>query len=264
MSGSFEFLNLVSSNILPFLMVVTRLGTIFFTIPPFRNHNIPNIVKVLVTLAITVIVFPIIAIKIDIRQISYFQVFYFLAIEFLVGIIISFVISIIFIAAQFAGSLIDFNSGFGFASVVDPLTQENVTLTSKFYFLMTMTLFFTIGGHNLMVKGVVESYRILPLATFKLNIESIKFLMKSFSSIFSIGFKIAAPVFASLFLAEIALAILARAIPQLNVFLIGFSLKISVLFIVLAITLVNTVPYLQGLFEDSFLNLENFLKIFAV
>lgn len=263
MSGSFEFLNLVSVNILPFLMVVTRLGTIFFTIPPFRNQSVPNIVKALITLAVTIMIFPLVSVEINIWQVSYFQIFYYLGIEFLIGLIIAFVISIIFIAAQFAGSIIDFNSGFGFASVVDPLTQDNVTLTSKFYFLVAMTLFFTIGGHNLITGSVVESYRVLPLGEFKLSMESLKFLMRSFASIFSIGFKIAAPIFVTLFLTEVALAILARAIPQMNVFLVGFSLKISVLFVLLAVTLINTVPYLQGLFEDSFLNVKSFLKVFA-
>jgi len=264
MSGSFQFLNLVSLNMLPFLMVVTRLGTVFFMIPPFKNRGIPNFLKVLITLALAIIIFPIVSIELDIRTINYFQVFYLLATEFFIGLVISFMVSIIFEAVQFAGRLIDFNSGFGFASVVNPLTQDNVTLTSQFYFLIATVLFFTIGAHNLVIGAVVESYRVLPLATIKLSLESLNFLIRSFANIFSIGLKIAAPVVVTIFLTEVALAILARAIPQLNVFLVGFSLKISVLFIILSITLINTVPYLQGLFEDSFFNIRNFIRVFTI
>lgn len=264
MPGSFDFLNLVSLNMLPFLMVVTRLGTILFIIPPFRSNNIPNLIKVLITLAITIIIFPLVSIDIDIIQLSYFEIFNYIITELLVGITIGFIISVIFTAVQFAGSLIDFNSGFGFSNVIDPLTQENITITSKFYLLIATTLFFTINGQSLVIGAVVESYDILPLGVFKLNIESIGFLLRLFANIFSIGFKIAAPLTVTLFLTEVALAVLARAIPQMNVFIIGFSLKISVLFILLAVTLINTVPYMQSLFEDSFLNIKSFFKFFSV
>ncbi len=257
MPDSFNFLNLVSLNILPFLMVVTRLGVIFFMLPPFQGNGIPRTVKVLITLAMAIIVFPIVvinAIKLDIKQFNFFEIFYYIAIEFLIGLVISFVITIIFAAIEFAGHLIDFNSGFGFSAVIDPITQQNTTLTSKFYFLLGTALFFVINGHNSVINAVVESYRVLPIGLTKINLNSINYLIRSFANIFMIGFKIAAPIVITLFITEVALAVLARAIPQLNVFLVGFSLKISVLFIILAIMLINTVPYLQGLFEESFLN----------
>lgn len=253
---------MVSKNILPFLMVVTRIGIVFFTIPPFRNRSLAPFLKVLISLALAIIIFPVISVEIDIRAMTYFEIFTHIAAEFLVGLLLSFMIAIIFIAAQFAGSLIDINSGFGFASVINPLTQDNVTLTSNLYFIIAAVLFFTIGGHNLVIGAIAESYRVMPIAEFKLNQQSIQLLIRAFADISTIGFKIAAPVVSTLFLSEIALAILARSVPQMHVFIIGFSLKISVLFIIISITLINTVPYLQGLFEDSFFNLKNIITVF--
>jgi flagellar biosynthetic protein FliR len=265
MLDTFNFLNLISINILPFFLIMTRIGTIFFAIPPFRSHNLPNILKILVTLSVTILVFPLLSIKIDIRQLNYFQIFYYLLSEFICGLLIGFLSSIIFFAIEFAGNLIDFSSGFAFASIINPLTQENITLTSKFYSLVATTLFFTIGGPTILLQVIIESYKILPMASFlNMNMEIIQFIIKDFASIFNIGLKIAAPVAVALFLSDVALAIISRAIPQLNVFMLGFSVKIYVLFIILAITLINTVPYLQGLFEDSFLNIQNFIKILKV
>ncbi len=264
MPDSFEFLNIISLNIFPFLLIVTRLGIVFFTIPPFKQGGFPNLIKVLITLAFSLIVLPVLSVKIDIKTLSFLEIFYYISIEFLIGLLISFVISIVFIAVEVAGNLIDFNSGFGFASVIDPLTQQNTTLTSKFYLLISIVIFFIINGHSLLISAVVESYKKMPLGFFKINQDLINFFIKCFSSIFMIGLKIAAPIIATLFITEVSLAVLARAIPQLNVFLVGFSLKIAILFIFLSVMLINTVPYLQGLFEDSFLTFKGLFALFKI
>lgn len=263
MTDSFDFLNLVSVNVLPFIMVITRIGSIFFTIPPFRNNGLPHSVKLLFSLAVTLLVFPLVGIELNIMELSYFEIFYYLFSEFLLGLVISFMVTIVFAAIQLAGRIIDLNSGFGFSNLVDPVTQDTITVTSKFYSVVAATLFFLIGGHRLLLQAALESYRLIPLGSFRFSQQALNILIRAFGDIFIIGFRIAAPIMAALFLTEVALAILSRAIPQIRVFLIGFPLKISVTFLIIALTLINTVPYLQGLFEDSFVNIQYFLKLFT-
>jgi len=145
MTGSFQFLNLVSANILPFIMVVTRLGTIIFTIPPFRNNNIAPSVKAMFTLAFSMLIFPVVGIELDLMDLNYLEIFMFLASEFLLGLVISFIVTIIFAAVQLAGRIVDLNSGFGFSNIVDPVTQDTVTITSQYYTVLSTTLFFCNG-----------------------------------------------------------------------------------------------------------------------
>lgn len=260
MKNSFDLLNYISSNILPFILVLTRIGVIFFTIPPFMRNNIPNQIKALFTLAFAFIIFPIVMVEMDLNSMSYFDVFARIASEFIFGLVIAFMVTVVFTGVQVAGRFIDLNSGFGFSNIIDPMTQEEVTITSKFYFICAVTIFFVIGGHSLLVRAIAESYNFMPMGQFSLNSQAVGTIIRSFGDIFIIGFKIAIPVMASLFLTEVALAILSRAIPQIRVFLIGFPLKISVTFIVIALTLINTVPYLQGLFEDSFVNIDYIMR----
>ncbi len=263
MIDSFEFLNAVSANILPFIMVVTRIGAIMFTIPPLRENNLPQSVKLLFTVSVSFLVFPLVAIQLDIAALNYFEIFTYLATEFLMGLVIGFMVTIIFAGIQMAGRLIDLNSGFGFSNLVDPVTQDTITVTTQFYSVISVTLFFIIGGHRFLVQAAVESYRLVPLGAYIFSSQALSILVRGFGDIFLIGFRIAAPIMAALFITEVGLAILSRAIPQMRVFLIGFPLKISVAFLIMSLTLVNTVPYLQGLFEDSFLNISNFIRVFA-
>jgi len=260
MQNTFDLINKITDNILPFILVLTRIGAVFFTIPPFMNNNIPGQVKALFTLAFALAIFPLSAIEMDLNALSYFDVFSKIASEFIFGLIIAFMVTIVFTGVQVAGRFIDLNSGFGFSNIVDPMTQEEVTITSRFYFICAVTIFFVIGGHSFLIRAIAESYNFIPIGQFGFNSQTAGIIMRSFGDIFIIGFKIAIPVMASLFLTEVALAILSRAIPQIQVFLLGFPLKISVTFIVIALTLINTVPYLQSLFEDSFVNIDYIMK----
>lgn len=260
MGNTFSFLNLISYNILPFGMVVTRVATIFFSIPVFNARRIPNSIKLFFSLSFTLLIFPIVGISLDIMKLNYFEIFSFLISEFIIGLIIGFVITAVFSAIQMAGRIIDINNGFGFSQIVDPVSNINATLTSNFFGLIAMTIFFIMGGHNLLIGAIVKSYEMLPPGRVEFKPEVIEILIRSFGNILVIGLKIAAPVAASLILTEVALAVMARVIPQIPIFIVGFPLKILVSLVILALIMINTVPYLQSLFNDSFVNIKYLLK----
>ena len=260
MGNLFFILNSVSSNILPFFMVFTRIAAIFIIIPFLNSARIPNSVKLLISLTFTIIVFPTLKARIDIMALSYFEIFYKIAAELLVGVSIGFLITVVYSAIQGAGRLIDVMGGFGFSSVLDPINNSNTTVTSDFYSIIATTLFFTIGGHRTLISGIAQSYLFVPLGTFTVNSASIQILTRSFSGILLMTLRIAAPLMATLFLTEVVLALLSRAIPSMNIFVIGFPIKIAVSVLITGFTLINTVPYFEILFKDSFINIDYFLK----
>jgi flagellar biosynthetic protein FliR len=221
----------------------------------------PNSVKVLISLTFTILVFSTVKAELDIFELNYFEIFTKIISELLVGVSIGFLITVAYSAIQGAGRLIDLLSGFGFSAIIDPVNNSNATVTTNFYSIIATTLFFIIGGPGILINGIAQSYSVIPLGKFTINAAATQMLARSFSDIFLTALKIAAPIMAALFLTEIALAILTRAIPQLNFFVVGFPLKIAATLLLLGFTLINTVPYMQVLFNDSFMNMEYFLKV---
>lgn len=260
MGNTFNFLNLVSNNILPFGMVVTRVSAIFFSIPVFNTRRIPESVKLFFSLSFTVLIFPMLGISLNIMDLNYFEIFKFLASELIVGLIIGFIVTAVFSAVQMAGRIIDLNNGFGFSQIVDPVSNTSATVTSNFFGIIATTLFFIMGGHSLLIGAIIKSYEILPPGRFEFRPEVLEILVRSFGNILVLGFKIAAPVAATLVLTEVALAVMGRVIPQIPIFIVGFPLKIMVSLLIVALTMINTIPYLQDLFNDSFVNINYLLK----
>jgi len=261
MNSLFNLVNLISDNILPFGMVVTRLSIIIFSIPPFNSRTIPNNVKVLLSLSFALLIFPMVGIKLDIMNLNYFEIFSYLASEVIFGLVIGFIVSAVFAAIQAAGRIIDINNGFGFSQIVDPVSNISTTPTSNFFSVVAATLFVTIGGHNLLIGAIVKSYIAAPMGKVVFQSGILEILIGTFGNILVVGLKIAAPIMATLILTEIVLAVMARIIPQIPVFIVGFPLKILVSLVAVAYTMVNTIPYLQGLFENSFMDIDNLLRL---
>lgn len=261
MNSIFNLINLISDNILPFGMVVTRLAIIIFSIPPFNSRTIPNNVKVLLSLSMALIIFPSVGVSLDIMSLDYFEIFSYIASELIFGLVIGFIVAAVFAGMQAAGRIVDINNGFGFSQIVDPVSNISTTPTSNFFTVLAATLFVTIGGHNLLIGAIVKSYVVAPIGKVIFQSAVLEILIRSFGDIIIIGLKIAAPIMATLILTEVVLAVMARIIPQIPVFIVGFPLKILVSLVAVAYTMVNTVPYLQGLFENSFMDIDNLLRL---
>jgi flagellar biosynthesis protein FliR len=262
MGSIFALLNSITEYILPFFMIFTRLSAVFLIIPFFSSVRIPNIAKLIFALSFTILIFPLVSIPLEIMELNYFEIFSFIATELFIGLILGFFITLMYAAIQMAGAIIDISSGFHFSSILDPLSNIRTSVAGNYYGLIATTLFFVIGGHNMLIRAIYESYLILPLGKFEISARLFSLLIRAFGDVAVIAFKIAAPIVVTLLLVEITLAVLSRAIPQMHVFIIGFPLRIATALVVIGLSLVNTVPYFQKLFDDSFLNINHFLKVF--
>ena len=144
-----------------------------------------------------------------------------------VGLLLGFLTMMLIAAVQAAGEMIDMFGGFTISSVFDPLTQAQSGVFGRFYNLLAMTLLFAIGGHLLLIRGLLTSFDAVPLSGVPMTNLSELFI-DTFGRFLLAALEIAAPLLAVLFLAEVALGLLSRAAPQMNVFALGFTLKIMV------------------------------------
>jgi flagellar biosynthetic protein FliR len=140
---------------------------------------------------------------------------------------------LLFSALQAAGDLLDLFSGFTLAATYDPFSQSSASIFGRFYNLVALTLLFASDGHQMILRGFLQSFRTLPLdASFSMETFS-RLLLKGIGEMFLAAIQIAGPLIAVLFLADVALGLLNRVAPALNAFQLGFPIKI---FLVVALS----------------------------
>ncbi len=148
--------------------------------------------------------------------------------EIIVGLIIGFVTHVIFSSLYFAGQIIDMKTGFGIVNVLDPQTSTQVPIMGNFLYIFTLVAFISMDGHLMLIKALAQSFDVVPIGNMHISEETVAEFVTMLRDTFIIGFKISAPVVAAIFLTEVALGILARTMPQMNVFMVGMPLKIII------------------------------------
>ncbi len=183
--------------------------------------------------------------------------------EALVGLLLGLVGYIIMSAIQIAGSFIDFQMGFAIANIIDPQTGAQSPLIGQFFNMLAFLLLLAINGHHMILDGIYYSYQFLPMDQFPsfTNDSFPQFIITTFTAVFAIAFQMAAPVVATLFLVDLALGITAKTVPQLNIFVVGFPIKIGVSFLVLFTMMAVMIQVIQKLITIMIYGMRDLMAI---
>ena len=231
-----------------YLMVLARIGGVFGFAPVFGSHNIPRQAKIALSLVLALVIFPGIPLSPGDHWNSLPSYAFCIGKEIVVGVIIGYVAALITTAMQLAGQFIDMQIGFGLVNIVDPVSGTQVTVIGQLHYIIAILLFLKTNSHHLLLTAVSESYQLVPVDGSFLGEICQSGLVALFGKMFSLAFKIAAPVTCALLLTDIVLAVMARAVPQMNVFIVGFPLKIFAGLFILAVT----IPAVIGILGQSF------------
>lgn len=229
------------------------------TAPIFGNKNIPVLFKAGLGVIITIILFPII--NLDITFIDKLIPF-IIAIpgEIMLGVIIGLSAKLIFAGIQLAGQITGFQMGFAIANIMDPLTSDQVPFMGLFYNLFAMLIFLSINAHHVFLKALVESFKMIPPFAFGFNGSLTELMIKFAGDMFVISIKIGAPVIAALLLTSAALGLIARTVPQMNIFIVAMPIKIVIGLMFTGISLSYLSFYLTQIFNDLGRNIFFLLK----
>ncbi len=233
-----------------FLLIFVRISTVIALIPIFGSQQVPPQIKVAISLILSVIIFPaVMSFKPQFPQAFSIGLFFLLVCkEAMVGLIIGFITSFLFAAVQLAGQLIDTEIGFGFVEVADPFTQESITVLGQFQIVIFTILFLLFNGHYFLLLAIQKSFELLPLFSAHLPDGKESFHVTALvGNIFVIALRFAAPIYVTLILTEMALGVVARTVPQINIFFVGMPLKIGIGLWVMIIVL----PMLGTLFKQT-------------
>jgi flagellar biosynthetic protein FliR len=246
-----------------FALVLSRVAGIFSAIPVFGGRTIPLHVKVVIIMMITLVCFPALSITAPVIPTDAFTLALLVMREVMVGITLGFVTRIIFSAVEFSGQIIGMQMGFTISSIIDPSQGTQTQIMSVMQTLLATLLFLSMNIHHLFIRTIVDSFRIVPLGAWQMNAEIISFLVKGTSEIFILGIRLAAPVMVALLLVSVTLGIMARAFPQMNIFMISMPLNIGIGFIVLGLTLTIFFHVLTAAFGSVAGQIETLFRLMA-
>ena len=231
------------------LLGTARAAGFVLLAPPFNARSIPAPVKGALALALAVALSGRIAPGLPEPTTGFLVVA--AVSEVVIGAALGFVVQLFFTAVQMAGDILDVTGGFSLQPAYDPMSMTMNSSVGRLHYLLATTLLFTSGGHLLIVRGFATSYEGLPVGGSVPTEQLAHVLITAFSMMFLAAVQIAAPMVAVLLLADVALALLSRAAPALNIFAIGFPVKIMLTLALLGLTFPLLPPALDALLEQA-------------
>lgn len=213
--------------VLGFLLAVVRASAWLTVVPPFNTRMIPVQAKIGLAVALAIPVAPQVAATAPEAEVGPLVVAVLMQVA--IGLALGFVVQLVFAAVQAAGELIDLFAGFTIAATYDPFTNANQAVFGRFYQLLAVAMLFALDGHLMLVHGFLASFSVSPSGMPNLGAGSGE-LIDALGLFFLAALQIAAPLLGALFLTEVALGLLSKAAPQMNVFTLGFPIKILLTF----------------------------------
>jgi flagellar biosynthetic protein FliR len=230
------------------LWPLSRVLGLIAAAPLFGNVSVPVTLKIILGVLLAMIIAPTVPALPAQDPMSLAGLLILLQ-EMLIGIGMGFTIRIVFAAVEMMGEISSLTMGLGFASFFDPQTQGNSSAISQFLALLATMVFLSVDGHLVLLSVLAESFISLPISASPINGGGFMQLANWVGIIFSSGLHLALPIVAALLITNVALGILTRAAPQLNLFGIGFPITLGVGLAVIGMTM----PYLATPFQNLFL-----------
>jgi len=244
-----------------FFLVFVRVGAMLFSAPLLNGRAVPAMAKIGLGLMLTMLLLPVNAAHLGEVPFQLLPLTLLVVKETGVGVLVGFVANLVFAAMQLAGQFVGIQTGFSVANILDPLFSQSVSVMDQLYTLTAGLIFLAVDGHHMLILAVQQTLDIVPIGMFQLNEPMMTQLISLTGGVFVAGLRIILPVLTSLLLADIALGLVSRTVPQMNVFIVGMPLKIFAGFFLL----IFTMPAVQGLttsmFKSTFVDIQNLLRL---
>ena len=232
------------------LWPLTRILGLVAVAPVFGNTAVPILVKTTLGVLLAAIIGPTLPPVPAVDPTSWAGIL-IVAQELLIGVAMGFAMRLVFAAVEFAGEVASSTMGFSFATFFDPSSAGRSSAISQFLALVATMAFLAMNAHLVLIEALAESFFTLPISATPMSLSAPLEMVRWGSRVFSAGLQIAMPIVAAMLITNIALAILTRAAPQLNLFGIGFPITLGAGFLIISLTLPYLGTPLQNLFNQG-------------
>ncbi len=244
-----------------FLICLARVGSMIGSIPVFSGGQLSPQLRVGTAVIFALMIYPAVEGSIPPATLTPIELGLLLVQETILGLMVGFLAQLVFMAAEFAGSLIGYQMGFAAANVFDPTTQRQVALISQFQGVFAILLFLALDVHHLFFEAIAASFEMLPPGTLNLTGGAVPMLMEVANHSLVLSIQMVAPIIALLLLSNLTLGVMARVFPQLNVFLLSFPINIGISFMVMGFSLGIFATMLTREFSEL---ADRFLQLFSL
>ena len=236
---------LTPETLIVFLLLTIRIGAIVLSLPLLGSRNLPAQLKILFILMLGVALYPLV----QIQQVVIPQRLGHLALvvvsEMLIGLTIGFVVQLLFAGIQLGGELISQQMGLNIATIFDPHNAQQVSLVTHFQYVLAMLMFLSGSAHHWFIIAMAESLQSIPLAGLSTSGAVLPVILTLLGKACVIAIQLAAPVSIALLLATLVLGVMARLVPQLNVFMLSFPATLGLGLVMLALALPSVMGGIQ-------------------
>jgi flagellar biosynthetic protein FliR len=243
-----------TSQLLLLLIVFVRTSGIVLVAPVFGTNEVPPVVRALLAFTLAVLLWPtqIAAGASAVLPDNLVDLTLLLAAETLVGLVLGMGVMILFASFQLTGHVIGQLGGMSLADVFNPGFDDNMPLFSHFLYLVTLAVYAIVGGHRMLIGGLLDTFQTIPPGAAVVPLDGITLVTTLLSQSFELGLRAAAPAMVALLTATIVLGLVGRALPQLNLMALGFGFNALVTFGILTISIGGVGWLLQENLEPVF------------
>jgi flagellar biosynthetic protein FliR len=230
-------------------LVLARAGVVVMTVPAFGGTYAPATVKIGLTLLLSVALAPLVAIPTGLTTAGLVAT---IAREVGIGLALSMAVRLTVAGAEFGGHLAGLQMGFSYVSVVDPSSGARNPMMSTLYGSVTVMTILATNGHHVVLRSLAASYRTMPMGSGAVSSQVVDVSARMLGLVLLLGTALAAPIVMALLLVEVALGVLSRSVPALNMGTVGFSLRLVVGLLVLAAAVAAVPTISAGLLRQAF------------
>jgi len=240
-----------TSFLLTVLLVSIRVGAVLVLTPLFAVGEVPVRVRVLLAFGLAVVLTSVVPMPAVAAPLGLGGLAQAAALELATGGLLAFGVMAPLAALSFGGRILDFQLGFGVAGLVDPATRTQAPLIGTLLQMLGVTTFFLLNGHHLLVRGLAATLRRLPPGAALPALDGER-LVAQFGLVFAFGVVAVAPALVTLLLLDVGMAVAARTMPQVNMFILGIPIKVMVGLSVLAVSMHYAGPLLERIYTSMF------------
>jgi flagellar biosynthetic protein FliR len=237
-------------HLVAFMLTLGRIAPLFLIAPLFSSKMIPARARGVAAVAIAIGFSPMVGKEAKIAP-DTLTLGGLMLKEILVGIAFAFTIQCVFAAVSAAGALLDTSIGFSFGSLIDPINNQQSGVLTQVYSLVGVMVFVVIGGDAWVIRGLAETYNVVPLDAMPKIGALTAGVQSAFSHILLAAIEVAAPVLLAVIVTDAAFGVVSRVMPQLNVFAVGFPAKILVGFLLIGTSLPFVATWIGNQLTES-------------
>jgi flagellar biosynthetic protein FliR len=245
-----------------YLLIFMRVGAMLFLAPVFGGSSVPTQTKILFSMMLALILLPIVSIPAAVLPLDMLALGWLGINELLVGLVMGVSLVFIFAAVQYAGQIIDFQMGFAIVNLIDPTQDVQIPIMGFFHFLIAILIFLAMNAHYMVLRALMDSFGTVPLMTAGFSGLVIGGIAKAFGDLFVVAMRIAAPTIGVIMLYNVSLGIIAKTVPQINLLIVGFPVRIALGMVVVGLSMAFFHPYLSHAFDLMITNVYSIMHQF--